>query len=140
MSKPELQRLRGDRIRHLRKHMNLSQFDLSAALRQRGVEVNQSWISQVEQGKGGLKTDALRRLADILECSTDYLLGVTDDPTARADLENQVLLIEQDPERRAMVQEVFTNVARMPSDLRDQYYHAIRALYVGLATEARQKR
>lgn len=132
--------LRGDRIRELRQALGMSQMDVCEALRRRGVDVQQSWLSQVEQGKGGLKTGALSALSEILECSTDYLLGVTDDPSARIDLENQVLLIEQDPERRAYVQQIFIGVAKLPADLRDEYYRAIDALYMGIAVKGRQQK
>lgn len=132
--------LRGDRIRELRQALGMSQMDVCEELRRRGIEVQQSWLSQVEQGKGGLKASALSALAATLECSTDYLLGVTDDPSARVDLENQVLLIEQDPERRAYVQQIFIGVAKLPADLRDEYYRAIDALYMGIAVKGKQQK
>ncbi|MDA0839698.1 MAG: helix-turn-helix transcriptional regulator [Planctomycetota bacterium] len=54
----------GKRIRVLRKSKNLTQTDLAEAL-----GVSQRAISDLESGKTQAKPDAIRRLADILECS-----------------------------------------------------------------------
>jgi transcriptional regulator with XRE-family HTH domain len=41
----------------------------------------QGWLSELEGGKhASMEVDTVRRLADTLGVSTDYLLGRTDDP------------------------------------------------------------
>jgi transcriptional regulator with XRE-family HTH domain len=133
-------KVRGDRVRDLRKALHLSQYDLSGELRRLNTEVAQSWISQIERNGGGLKGDSLAKLAFILGTSTDYLLGATDDPSPRESLENQVMLIEQDTERREHLQTIFNGVAKLPEGIRWQYYDAIEALYRGMAVKARTEK
>ena len=46
-----------------------------------GGRYDRTMISHVETGKSGLVGDGLTRVAEILEVSIDYLLGLTNDPT-----------------------------------------------------------
>jgi transcriptional regulator with XRE-family HTH domain len=133
-------KVRGDRVKELRKSLHMSQYDLSNELNRLQAPVAQSWISAIERSGGGLKGDALAKLAFILGTSADYLLGMTDDPSPRESLENQVLLIEQDPARREHLQTIFNGVAKLPGDVRGQYYEAIEALYRGMAAKARSEK
>ena len=42
----------------------------------------QGWLSELEGGKhASMEVDTVRRLADLLGVSADYLLGMSDDPT-----------------------------------------------------------
>lgn len=131
------QKLRGDRIRDLRKGLNLTQYDLANQVTRMGAELRQSWLSQVEQGRAGLRPDALRLVAAALNTSADYLVDATDDPTPRDSLEQQVMLLEQNEERREYLREIFNGVAKLPDDIRGQYYDALAALYRGYAIKAR---
>ena len=66
----------GARLAHVREVRGLSQTDV--ALRT-GVKVQN--ISRLEKGRRvHVRSDTLLRLADALQCSTDYLLGRCDDP------------------------------------------------------------
>ena len=66
----------GKRLRERRAQAGLSQADVS-----RRTGIIQRDISRLEHGiKPALWADTLLRLADALECTTDYLLGRTDDP------------------------------------------------------------
>lgn len=134
------QKLRGDRIRELRKELNLTQYDLAMAVTRLGAELRQSWLSQVEQGRAGLRPDALRLVAAALNTSVDYLVDATDDPTPRDSLEQQVMLLEQNEERREYLREIFNGVAKLPDDIRGQYYDALAALYRGYAIQARARK
>jgi transcriptional regulator with XRE-family HTH domain len=67
----------GKRLRGRREQAGLSQADVA---RQTGII--QRDVSLLERGKKhALWAETLHRLAQALGCSTDYLLGGTDDPT-----------------------------------------------------------
>lgn len=67
----------GERLKELRKRFNLSQGQLEAY-----AGVSQSTISDLERGQIAPKTlNAVVHLAKYYNCSTDFLLGLTDDPT-----------------------------------------------------------
>ena len=132
-------KLRGDRVRELRTALSLSQYDVSDELRRMGAEVKQSWLSQVERGGAGLRPEALTALAFLLGTSTDYLLGVTDDPSPREDLGAQVMLIERDEGRREELQRLFRAVEKLAPELKDEYYAMIEVLYRGLAARGKPR-
>ena len=60
----------------------MRQADLAAAL---GDRYDHSVISKVERNLSALLSDGLTKAAQVLDISTDYLLGLTDDPTPAAD-------------------------------------------------------
>ena len=124
-------RLRGDRIRQLRNDMGMTQAEMVVRLQKLVGAVNQSHLSQVERGERGLAPDTLAAVAVVLETSTDYLVGLTDDPTTHGNMEEQVILVERDPIRREYLQRIFAGIERMTSDQRAEYYRAIGALYRG---------
>jgi transcriptional regulator with XRE-family HTH domain len=69
----------GTRLRERREQEGLSQAEVS-----RRTGIIQRDVSLLERGKKqALWADTLRRLAETLRCSTDYLCGLTDDPTPR---------------------------------------------------------
>lgn len=68
----------GKRLRLLRKKHNKSQLNIADA-----IGVTQSGVSQWESGTRFPDIESLRKIADIFEVTTDYLLGRTDDPKAR---------------------------------------------------------
>ncbi|MBQ8249055.1 MAG: helix-turn-helix transcriptional regulator [Clostridia bacterium] len=63
------------RIRDLREDSDLKQKDIAAYL-----NINQNTYSQYETGVRWLPLEALVKLADYYGVSTDYLLGLTDNP------------------------------------------------------------
>jgi len=63
----------GNRIKELRKEKNMTHDDLSKLL-----NVGKSTISNYERDYRKPDIDTLNKLADIYNCSTDYLLGRTD--------------------------------------------------------------
>ncbi len=63
-----------ERIRNLREDNDLKQKDLAAYL-----NCSQVSYSYYEIGKRDLPISALIRLAEYYNCSTDYLLGLTDE-------------------------------------------------------------
>ncbi len=67
-----------DRLKQLRLQANLQQKELGAQI---GLSANA--ISMIETGNRETSFEKLVQLAEYFHVSTDYLLGVTDDPTWR---------------------------------------------------------
>lgn len=67
----------GERIKSVREKMGISQRELATK-----SEVAQGTISMLENGKvEELRSEGLRRVAEVLRTSTDYLLGIDKDIT-----------------------------------------------------------
>lgn len=67
-----------DRACELRKAAGLSQKELGEVL-----GLSQNAISTIESGSRGTTIEKLVLLAEFFHVSTDYLLGITDDPAWR---------------------------------------------------------
>ena len=67
-----------DRLKQLRLQANLQQKELGAQI---GLSANA--ISMIETGNRETSFEKLVQLAEYFHVSTDYLLGITDDPTWR---------------------------------------------------------
>lgn len=67
-----------DRVRALRKSKNMNQQELGEAL-----GLTQKAISTIESGSRSTTIEKLVLLAEFFHVSTDYLLGITDDPAWR---------------------------------------------------------
>lgn len=70
----------GVRVLEQRKKLGLSQGELGAM-----IGLTHKAISTIENGKRGTSFDNLIGLAYAFHVSTDYLLGITDDPTWRGE-------------------------------------------------------
>lgn len=70
-----------DRLKLLRKSKNLSQKELGAVL-----SYNHSTIASYESGRNRPSYEDLIEIARHFKVSTDYLLGVTDDPRPASDV------------------------------------------------------
>lgn len=68
----------GTRVYELRKKFGLKQSELGEK-----VGLTHKTISTIESGKRGTSFEKLVELAYVFHVSTDYLLGITDDPTWR---------------------------------------------------------
>ena len=68
----------GARVRSLRKGKNLILADIAKLL-----NVSTTQAGDMENGKTGTSLQRLVILAEFFQVSTDYLLGITDDPTWR---------------------------------------------------------
>lgn len=64
------------RLKNLREDADIKQATLAAYL-----HIKQNTYSQYENGQRQLPVDVLIRLAAYFGVSTDYILGLTDDPT-----------------------------------------------------------
>jgi transcriptional regulator with XRE-family HTH domain len=67
----------GDRLARVRGFRRMSQQDLAERT---GLKVQNISRLETDQRKH-VRSDTLRRFAEALECSTDFLVGLTDDPT-----------------------------------------------------------
>ena len=74
----EIKAIFGERLRELRQEAGLQQKELGEQI---GLTSNA--IGMMERGHRGTTIDKLVLLAEYFHVSTDYLLGVTDDPTWR---------------------------------------------------------
>lgn len=72
------QNIFGERIYQLRKANGLSQKELGEV-----VGLSHKAISTIESGTRGTTVDKLVEIAFYFHVSTDYLLGITDDPIWR---------------------------------------------------------
>ena len=68
----------GERVRALRKARGWRQAELGEK-----IGLSHKAISTLESGSRGISVEKLIELAYALRVSTDYLLGITDDPTWR---------------------------------------------------------
>ncbi len=69
--------LRFDRLKQRRQHKGFSQSDLA-----RHLNVSAQQITRWESGANDPSGDAIARMAQTLECTTDWLLGMVDQPHA----------------------------------------------------------
>ena len=74
----EIKNVFGSRVLEQRKKMGISQGELGAK-----IGLTHKAISTIESGKRGTSFENLVELAYVFQVSTDYLLGITDDPTWR---------------------------------------------------------
>jgi len=87
------------RLRELRRQANLSQADLSKI-----VGVHSIHISRYERGISKPKSEALKRLAEALGVTTDYLIEGKTVEVAKANLEDRELL------------QMFKEIGKLPQD------------------------
>ncbi|MBQ2254431.1 MAG: helix-turn-helix transcriptional regulator [Clostridia bacterium] len=65
------------RIRDLREDRDLSQAEIAQV-----IKTTQQQYSKIELGKADISGEKLILLANFYRVSTDYILGITDDPTS----------------------------------------------------------
>jgi len=75
------------RLRELRRGKNLSQKELGEI-----VDIHHTHIWRYEKGTSRPSSGTLKRLADALGATTDYLIGGNTEAVAQAKLEDQELL------------------------------------------------
>jgi len=80
----EQENIFGERVLGLRKAKGLTQKELGEA-----VGLSYKAISTIESGSRGTSVEKLIELAVYFQVSTDYLLGITDDPAWRGSQEEE---------------------------------------------------
>lgn len=103
----------GNRIRELRKARNLNQDQLAEM-----ASLNRVTIAKYETGKIEPGAQALARIADALEVSTDVLLGRSDEPVQIADRPKTL-------EARI----ISGGVDKLPKEQRETILNVIRAMH-----------
>jgi transcriptional regulator with XRE-family HTH domain len=74
--KQDRQRIIGAKIRELRKKKELKQYELA-----KKAYISNSDMSKIEKGNKGIEPDQLKRIAQVLGCDTDHLVGKRDELT-----------------------------------------------------------
>lgn len=105
-----------ERIQQRRKQLRMSQLDLAEAL-----DISQTQVSRYELAQNDATTEILIKLAHVLDVSTDWLLGLSEN--VRPDneeldrLEKQTLdaLRLTDPTKRRAVANIFKEIASLVS-------------------------
>lgn len=108
--------MRGDRLRDIRKSRQLTQEELAKL-----VGVSGQQIYRYESGENIPNSDVLTRLAQELSVSTDYLLGLVNEPTAHL-TEEELSPMERrllQAVRNGSIRELFKTLAAL-SDNDDQ--------------------
>ena len=70
----------GQRLLELRKQNGLSQKVIAELLK-----ITRTQVSDIENGKSGTNLERFVQLCEFYRVSSDYLLGITDDPTWRGE-------------------------------------------------------
>ena len=78
----EVKNIFGERLRELRQKAGLQQSELGEK-----IGLSSNGVGMMERGHRGTTIEKLVLLAEYFHVSTDYLLGITDDPTWRGDSE-----------------------------------------------------
>ena len=84
----EIKKKFGERLLQLRIQSELRQKQLGETL---GISENE--IGMMERGNRGTTIEKLALLAEVFHVSTDYLLGITDDPSRREDPPEEALIL-----------------------------------------------
>lgn len=64
-----------ERLKYLREHSNLKLKDVALA-----VGITASAVGSIEHGRRAISIETLIKMANFYEVSTDWLLGLTDNP------------------------------------------------------------
>lgn len=86
MTKQEEEQIKiGRRIAELRESKNISQTELASR-----ININRSVLNRIELGTRPARDLELKGIANVLDVSTDYLVGNTDNPNSTDDDMNTV--------------------------------------------------
>ncbi|MFL0365728.1 helix-turn-helix domain-containing protein [Pseudobacillus sp. 179-B 2D1 NHS] len=98
----------GERLKNIRKAKDLTQKELADA-----VDIDQSSISYFERNKKKPDMDTLKKIADILNVSADYLLLRTNSP------------VDYSPEQSHLIKKLNANPFITPEELKENYRFVI---------------
>jgi len=98
-----------------------------------------SYLSEIESGKRtNVGAEILTRLAEALDTTTDYLLGLTDDPRPRQGETREKepaiapelwplieMLNRQEPEDRSQWVEIFTDILKISEEMEEQEFEEL---------------
>lgn len=103
------------RLQESRLQLGMTQKEVVWELKQRyGISARQSYLSQLESGvKDAPSLPLLVALAHVLDTSTDYLLGITDNPLT-------IREIEEDAQAGGAEGRISQILARLPREKQDE--------------------
>lgn len=128
----------GRRIRELREEMGYTQTELGEQLAAHGVTVSQGHMGHMESGRRMPSVEVLTALAQVLDTSTDYLLGMTENQLSAKDVEEELaaggiggrferVMARLSPGRRDQVVE-YANYLAMVDQVSSEQVNNLRAL------------
>ncbi|EEL73397.1 helix-turn-helix transcriptional regulator [Bacillus cereus] len=112
--------MRGDRVKQLRKSKGWTQGELGDA-----VGLKKATISLIENNKRDRSERSVSVFAEVLGCTSDYLLGFSDDPQLNG---------EQHSRLKQEFNEIYEMLQKMPEAEQEMYLKWIKA---GLNTESK---
>lgn len=101
------------RLKYMRKLRNLSQEELG-----KKINSTKGTISNYENEYSTPSNDVLKDLADVLDTTTDYLLGRSDDPQLT---EKQERMIDEES------REILDLLNKLPKDMKRHYLELFKA-------------
>lgn len=118
----------GKRIKLLRTGRDMNQKQLQAALKEHGVEVGSSFLSQLESSSKQPSLEMLIALAKVLNTTTDFLLMLTDDPSPSGSTDSQIVVDVSDRTERALIEDWLELMQDMEPERRESILRAVRLL------------
>jgi len=116
--------MRGDRLRKLRENKKMYQEDLAKKL-----NVSKSAIGMYERDEREPNDETLIKMATFFSCTTDYLLGHSDDPDLTA---------KEDKEITKQEKVLMAKIDSLPKEERERIINKILA-YVDVETNASEE-
>ncbi|PGM92272.1 MULTISPECIES: helix-turn-helix domain-containing protein [Bacillus cereus group] len=105
--------MRGERIKQLRKARGWTQDDLGEA-----VGFKKATISLIENNKRNREERSVTKFADVLDCTTDFLLGLSDDPKLSG---------EQNTRLKNDFDEIYNKLKELPEAEQEMYLRMINS-------------
>jgi transcriptional regulator with XRE-family HTH domain len=118
----------GERIKQLRTKAKLTQLDMSKKL-----NMGSSNFGHIENDRVTPSSTVLQKIADILNTTTDYLLGRTDDPELKVGTEQGL----DDPELNLFFKD-FANAPRERQEEMLRFWHFINEQEKGRTKQDKQ--
>ncbi|PHB24741.1 transcriptional regulator [Bacillus pseudomycoides] len=115
--------MRGDRLKKFRLRNDLTLQELGEK-----TGLKKPFLSMVENGKRKVSVDTISKLSEILGCSTDYLLGESDNPFS----EKEVTYfssgkVKKHSEFESKFRKLFKRIEEMPKGEQEIFYRMLEA-------------
>jgi len=119
----------GKRVKVLREDLGLTQDDIRKNLARLGVEIGQSYLSEIERSKKMPNGEVIVGLAKVLRTSADYLLLLSENADPRNGAATVSIVSEDEEERRVLSElvELAQDVSRPEQSLLLEIVRRFRA-------------
>ncbi len=108
-----------NRIREIRKEKGLSQLELAKKL-----NVNQTAVSQWERGTTLPSASVLLKLSSILDTSSDYLLGISNDPRSLI-YEDQEIMDEVKEDFPILINKIVDKIENLDASTQKDFFDTL---------------